>query len=155
MRVPLVTAGGGVAIGGDSRSTTERENSTGAEFTTGYDWGASSGRREAESASYQVAATAPAGCALTVQQAVGYCGGALVRTELFRYVHSDPAGNTKEVTYSRGEEEGGRAAVLSERELLLSGPAGGRWRGRAAAASDRKGGFDCLEDREEGEDGKE
>lgn len=69
-------------------------------FRTGHDWGSSQGLEMRNVSKYTVVATVPAGCSLTVQQAVGHCGRAEVRAELFRFLMYDGAGDLRQVQYA-------------------------------------------------------
>jgi hypothetical protein len=71
----------------NSQFTRRKSNTNSESLTTGYDWTRTSSTATSETKTFEVAATAPAGMVLTIEQAVGYCGGSTIQTELFRITH--------------------------------------------------------------------
>ena len=67
--------------------------SLGESGSTGFDWTTTSTSTRSRTEIFEVHAEAPAGLLLTIEQAVGTCGGSTVKTELFRIRHTDSKGN--------------------------------------------------------------
>ena len=67
--------------------------SLGESASTGFDWTATSTSTRKQVKTISVNAEAPAGLFLTIEQAVGTCGGSTVKTELFRIRHTDSNGD--------------------------------------------------------------
>ena len=69
------------------------EASLGESVSTGFDWTSTSTSTKSQVEEFKVLASAPPGLLLTIEQAVGTCGGSIVNTELFRIRHTDSKGN--------------------------------------------------------------
>jgi hypothetical protein len=70
----------------------------GTSINTNYNWGSVSTATQSESTTVTIAAVAPAGYKLLIEQVVGSCGGNIPRTDSFKTSHIKSGRETK-VTY--------------------------------------------------------
>jgi len=77
------------------------ETELGLSLTTEYDWTQTSEQTMEVVNTITVAATAPAGYTLILDQAVGQCGDDQPRTEMFRATNVNKAGKVVSVDYER------------------------------------------------------